>query len=89
MQVGQNAHAKEGAAGSAKPDAGPDLDPPYDQDWPGWVLRTRRSRWTILPVLELCALLLCLVAAFGLSRPDLFTASKHPAKASETPRQDD
>jgi len=47
-----------------------DLDPPYDQHWPSWVLRVRRRRWTALPVLEVCALLLCLAAILGLSRQE-------------------
>ncbi|MEM6595876.1 MAG: hypothetical protein AAF672_13895 [Pseudomonadota bacterium] len=50
----------------------PDLDPPYDEQWPSWVLRVRRRRWTALPVLELCALIICLAALLSLSSPDFF-----------------
>lgn len=49
-----------------------DLDPPYDEQWPGWVLRVRRRRWTAVPVVEVCALLAFLVAVLSLSSTDLF-----------------
>lgn len=55
-----------GAAQAAKLE----LDPPYNEQWPGWVLRTRRKRWTAVPVLELCALFICLATLMSLSSTD-------------------
>ena len=48
----------------------PELRPPYQASWPIWVLQARRRRCSTLPVLEICALLVCLTAIIGLSRTE-------------------
>lgn len=59
-----------------------DLDPPYAEQWPSWVLRARRRRWTVVPVLELCALLLCLAAIVSVSRPEAAPLMDDPVQVN-------
>ncbi|MEM6577739.1 MAG: hypothetical protein AAF678_04550 [Pseudomonadota bacterium] len=82
MPIRFDTFSNKETGGTTTPRDEPDLDPPYDRRWPSWVLRARRRRWTAVPVLELCALLICLAAILSLSRPDMLSFVDGPAQAS-------